>query len=107
MTSERGKMTDDRLKEIKERLEKATPGKWRADRNTVDFGPPTGSPFAVLHSDADPSNTTNDADFIAHSREDIPYLLAEIERLKQLIGKSASMGRGILTILGQAEGAGE
>jgi hypothetical protein len=95
VTSERGKMTDERLKEIQERLDKATPGPWQRNMmklglpspHVVDFGRPPKSPFAVLHSDVEPTNTTNDADFIAHSREDIPFLLADNERKDDLIAE--------------------
>lgn len=49
-------LTQDDLNMIKERAEKVTHGPWYAD-----------------------------AEFIAHAREDIPRLVAEIERLREAI----------------------
>ena len=91
----------DRLEEIRARAEAATPGPWRwrgllaakgseqtyagypqrvFGRNTdpVDTSPALIAETFDGHSDTAPPN----ADFIAHAREDIPYLLAEIERLR-------------------------
>lgn len=51
------------LEEIKAREQAATPGPW----------PRNGSIFAA--------NGINNADFIAHAIEDIPALIAEVERL--------------------------
>ena len=81
-------MNAEQLNAIKERAEKATPGPWdfhkgdklRGDRRSAviehfdcDFGE------WFIHGDlADIS----DAEFIAHTREDIPALVAEVERLQ-------------------------
>lgn len=75
----------DRLTQIKAREKAATEGPWKVcpDENTngelslVCCGPEGehGGPIC-----SDPL-TDADADFIAHAREDIPYLLGEVERL--------------------------
>lgn len=82
-------MTDERLREIEERCEKATKGPWtwdpdfgvtpakyeyeaRTSRNIVEidsgFYPPWGG----------------DGPFIAHSRTDVPDLLAEVRALRKV-----------------------
>ena len=55
----------DRLSEIRARCDAATPGPWGT----------SGSPIIPL------LEIPYNAGFIAHSREDTPYLLAEVERL--------------------------
>ena len=78
-------MTSDELQAIKARCDAATPGPWnavpRATEGYVDGflgaeieGPPDAQrgQFARME----------DAEFIAHAREDIPALVAEIEQLR-------------------------
>ena len=86
-----------RIDEIKARAEAATPGPW----GRHDFGRPGDEePTSIIvHAGAFDWRAINDGDyvaampawerpcdddalFIAHAREDIPWLLAEIERLK-------------------------
>ena len=80
----------DRIDEIRARCEAATRGPWRTkhpryggddikiyDNNAWAKGL---TPFAVVEDDGIYSN----ADFIAHAREDIPWLLAEVGRLKEI-----------------------
>jgi len=81
-------MTEQELQEIKERSEKATPGPWTyvpgeliedgADSYYED-APNIKGPFTV-DMDEYWALGENNADFIAHSREDVPALLAEVER---------------------------
>lgn len=78
------------LTPIKERLAKATPGPWRVWQN-----PHKKSDVAVetawSHSDCEGDTelitdylpTCGDAEFIAHSPEDIAALLAEVEKLRR------------------------
>ena len=71
-------MTDQRIAEIKARCEAATEGPWEI-HNTPDYaeihvqnGKEYGfSPVAL-------ADASYNADFIAHSREDIPYLLTQL-----------------------------
>lgn len=77
-------LSPERLAEIVARLEAATPGPWRVERDE-----PTLSRFVV---DADGLLTIDfgyvgnanqpDARFVAHAREDVPALLAEVDRLR-------------------------
>lgn len=62
-------MTDERLNDIAARAEKATPGPWGegAPGNPRVYGP---------------INNKGDRSFVAHSRQDIPELLAEVKRLR-------------------------
>jgi hypothetical protein len=75
-------MTDQEIKEIRERCDKATPGPWECH----DLGPtlvemPKSKPAQVYK--------WVDADFIAHARKDIPKLLGEVVRLKEALKKIA------------------
>ena len=77
----------DRLDEIRARAEAATPGPWKqGDINSRGVI----SRFDVYSEHAgyvDVASVWNseDRDFMAHAREDIPYLLAEVERLRSLL----------------------
>lgn len=81
------------LEAIRKRCEAATPAPWMGPRLTDDSPPgwigvyeaeddEAPIPFAKLfvtgrHDDA---SAVPDAEFIAHAREDIPLLIAEVER---------------------------
>ena len=79
-----------RLEEIRERVEKATEGPWEFYDRYGDLGL-----VVVENSDADPITDTElrhpgmdhacvrrkDGDFIAHSRQDIPWLLGLVDVL--------------------------
>lgn len=78
------RLTDENLTQIKERTEKATEGKWRHTLTTPEY-----DTYFIGSSNVDgtftPIGNINgevDATFIAHAREDIPKLLAEIEYLR-------------------------
>ena len=73
----------DRLEEIRQRTEAATDGPWERF-DTPDYaeihvlgGKEAGFLPVALADEA------YNADFIAHSREDISYLLSEVARMKQ------------------------
>ena len=72
------------LDEIKERCQKTTPAPWTSLIEDRDFQ--SGASFIqtggedIYLSGA----STDDYDFIAHARQDIPLLLQEIERLQNL-----------------------
>ena len=74
-----------RLAAIRARVEKATAGPWKSRVNGQ-------KPYKHVQFDRGPEYralyTTSpleafDADFIAHAREDIPYLLALVQRLRK------------------------
>ncbi|MCR8981473.1 ead/Ea22-like family protein [Brevibacillus laterosporus] len=71
-------MTREEIEAIRERAEKATEGPWRAVPTKMDC-------FDIydVYDKLDRSliHREEDAEFIAHAREDIPKLLAENERL--------------------------
>ncbi|WP_158920631.1 hypothetical protein [Streptomyces sp. NBRC 109706] len=77
--SEHTPMSPERLAAIAARAEAATPGPWQydyADREVM-----TGHGIAV----ADIHPADDDGRFIAHTREDVDALLAEVERLRDRV----------------------
>ena len=72
----------DRIEEIRQRTEAATPGPWKTvtheEYSTVDVDEQGGENIAMVGS------AIADADFIAHAREDVPYLLSEVDRMNAL-----------------------
>jgi chromosome segregation ATPase len=84
-------LTPERLAEIKARAEKATPGPWTATYEESDqWTSITGAGLfdgghwmvcpEVATTEGEPGE---DSDFIAHAREDVPDLMAEVERLQR------------------------
>ena len=82
-------LSDERLNEIERRCTEASPGPW------LSFvGPAIGGPDFIRISDQDdepdmyvdrdgkPASPA-DLDFIAHARQDLPLLLAEVRRLRE------------------------
>lgn len=84
-------MTEQELAEITERASKATPGPWwhkdgwegamPGDEWYVYQEQPLGE-IICCPCRSNPSEAN--AEFIAHAREDIPALLAEVRRLREL-----------------------
>lgn len=83
-------MTREQLDAIRARMEAATPGPWEAwtavccpDCGWVDGPKRTVCP---VYEGTKRTHTldANDAEFIASAREDVPALLAEVERLQAL-----------------------
>ena len=84
-------LTPERLREIKERCERATPGPWwvdgdpgyaersRASLGKIDGVLIWGPPGETVGGEA------ANAQFVAHAREDVPLLVAEIERCWSLL----------------------
>ena len=79
----------ERVKEIRERLEKATPGPWcyGAGNSSVlcDVGIIDHKGFGILVNcgRSSGSETPEDGDFIAHSRTDVPDLLAALKQARE------------------------
>lgn len=75
-------LTTDEIEAIKTRCEQATAGPWksfiekREKFSGSDFIQTEGEDIYLTGA------TLADQDFIAHARQDIPRLIAEIERLK-------------------------
>lgn len=84
-------LTDEELAAMKARADAATPGPWRTWRGDV------GDRYEVIISQLLGSNgrevmhlsggfghpNADDTAFIAHARDDVPRLIAEVERLRQ------------------------
>lgn len=83
-------MTEQELQAIKERVEKATRGPWKWEQDFLDceefysedeheiITAGCGQNVGFVHIKG------NDAEFIAHAREDVPTLIAEVKRYKEL-----------------------
>lgn len=84
-------MSTDRLAEIKARAEKATMGPWGPYDNyvvipgvgAVEFE--TGNPFV--------GDSSHDTHFVAHAREDVPYLLARVAALEAELSRIQQLAR--------------
>jgi hypothetical protein len=80
-------LSDDDLEEIKKRCQEATPGPWksyvegREEMSGSDFIMTEGEDIYLTGA------AVADQDFIAHARQDIPKLVAEVERLRKLLPK--------------------
>jgi len=69
-----------KLEEIKSRLENITPGPWqtRFIHRMICAG--RDAPEHCLLYNTNPEQDWPDADFIAHSREDVPWLIEQLEK---------------------------
>ena len=75
-------LSDQRLSEIKARCEAATLGPWKSWIEGRDHSGGSNV-ITAAGDDIEPSGgTAADQGFMAHARQDIPELIAEIERLK-------------------------
>jgi hypothetical protein len=93
------RLTDEQLAEIRERAEAATAGPWycgteyeQSKRGNYVASKATGGIVAAEQDGTDCELETHDAEFIAHAREDVPDLLAEIERLRDALEDIADTG---------------
>ncbi len=67
------------LDKIRARIDAASKGPWQGGEDGLVWAPRLGDPVSASTEQAD-------AEFIAHARTDIPALLAEVERLRGLLG---------------------
>lgn len=88
-------MTDEELRAIAARCERATPGPWTSMIEGRDH--PSGSSFIMTGApgsrgeDIELSGASpDDQDFIAHARQDVPRLMEEVRRLRTLLGNAGS-----------------
>lgn len=85
---------EKRIAKIKARAEAATPKPWKPDRPDGSYVvSDTGFNVAMTRRDYD-------ANFIAYAREDIPYLLGEIERLQAQLTESKTAINGTYIDMG-------
>lgn len=91
------RLTDEQLAAIRERADAATPGPWKVawDGDADPDGAWSAEWPWLIRQDIYPGKSvanlaeveasTEDAEFIAYARTDIPALLAEIDRFKRAI----------------------
>jgi hypothetical protein len=84
---------EEELREIEARCERASPGPWHSFIEGRDHT--SGSSFIMTGpgdargEDIELSGATDDdQDFIAHARQDVPRLIAEVRRLRRLSGET-------------------
>jgi len=80
-------LTDEELQHMRQRCAAATPGPWKSYIEGRDHT--SGSNFIMTSGeDIELTGATDaDQDFIAHTRQDLPRLLAEVQRLRQRIAE--------------------
>lgn len=81
-------MNAEKLNEIKERAEKATSGPWLAlyeGTNAEIYSTKTAEDICEIT--AKDEYHAEDAEFISNAREDVPALVAEVERLQAQLEK--------------------
>jgi hypothetical protein len=85
------RLTNADLAEIKKRADTATKGPWytgegyeQSNRGNYVASKANGGIIAAEQDGTDCVLDTNDATFIAHARQDVPALLAEVERLRTI-----------------------
>lgn len=96
------------LAPIRDRVQKATPGPWIVEpssRPTIHTAADTGSGYFGQNSLlgmwkygaewGQPFDNMDDADFIAHARDDVPALLAEVDRLQTLAKNQADQAKSL------------
>lgn len=75
-------MKSEELQAIKERADKATGTQWKVGMASPNGVQNVGTVQGLMTAQV---LKINDAEFIAHAREDVPALIAEIERLNEVI----------------------
>lgn len=83
-------MTEEELGAITARCERASPGPWMSmvegrDHTSGSSFIMTGAPSSRGEDIELSGATTDDQDFIAHARQDIPRLVEEVKRLRSLL----------------------
>lgn len=89
MTHKDSSLTDEYLQCVENRAQAATPGPWISFVEGRDHM--SGSNFVRTQGeDIEFSGATlEDQDFIANARQDIPLLIAEIRRLREIVREIA------------------
>jgi len=99
-------MTDERLRKIRERATKATPGPWELrkldDGEYFKFAEDHEQVFVPAYSVRGLNTLGNyecgamelpNANFVAHARQDVPDLIEEVERLRKLVDETLRLYR--------------
>ena len=91
-------LTESQLAEIEARVQAATPGPWKSmwegrDHQSGDHFIMRGTDDARYDDLFLSPGRIEDQDFVAHARQDVPALLAEVRRLREfLISHGESWG---------------
>lgn len=88
-------MTEQELKEIEARASAATPGPWVHDTVQSESAVICGHAPGVVCEWRKGAAAFDDCDFIAHAREDVPALIAEVRRLQELTKGAEQMSYDI------------
>jgi hypothetical protein len=82
-------LSEEEIAEVRQRCENATPGPWKSYIESREKM--SGSDFIMTGAEDIylTGATMADQEFIAHARQDIPKLISEIKRLKQLLSDRA------------------
>lgn len=81
-------MNHEQIEAIRKREGKATAGPWFSDYQDVKSASTLNMKYGAPAVIAEVIyNEVDDAEFIAHAREDVSLLLAEVERLKHVLNK--------------------
>lgn len=85
-------MDEQRLAEIEARANAATPGPWRTEAAGIDsyIVSDTDLIFGGEHHEGYIDPEDPNAVFTAHAREDIPALVAEVRRLREVLAYYAA-----------------
>jgi len=84
-------MNAEQLNAIKERTEKATSGPWYWSTDSGDSLESDEAYVLSATSDWHIDGRYSNKEFIAHAREDIPALVAEVERLRSVIWRISNI----------------
>ena len=110
--------TEQRLREIRERAEAASPGPWRTSFIRSRSGDPAGDEHSVLTPDCDvvadiawqigwDEQQHRNAAFVAHARADVPWLLEQVAEARaevtihSLFDQVEAAGAGSMFVLGR------
>ena len=99
------------LAQIRRRCDAAAPGPWKAEKGDPQWGSIGYEVLGVEKGDCNCPDSDipamladeEDAIFIAHAREDVPRLLAEVERLRNIMSDIAAIAAdhdGMTTVQG-------
>lgn len=73
-------MTDEQLAAIEQRVQAASPGPWTANVYSLEVN----GPEMTIYDEG--GHEQGDQQFIAHAREDVPALLAEVRLMREANG---------------------
>jgi hypothetical protein len=97
-------MNEKRLNEIKARAEAATPGEWQyiacesadwllGNMRPIETLEELSTQVDLLNPYSDHEFSEEDLAFIAHARQDVPDLVAEVERLRAALEEIRDLAR--------------